>query len=52
MDGARGEGFLERFVQSAGFGGEERAGLSVAVEEEDFERGGGGDGGVGGHCSV
>lgn len=41
MDGARGEGFLEGFVESAGFGGEEGAGLGVAVEEEDAEGCGG-----------
>lgn len=54
VDGARREGFLEGFVQSAGFGGEEGARLGVAVEEEDAEGGGligggGGEGRLGGH---
>lgn len=33
-----GEGFLEVFVESAGFGVEEGAVLGVAVGHEDFER--------------
>lgn len=45
------------FGESAGFGVEERAGLGVAVEHEDFDRVGGGGGGGGGgagasHCGV
>ena len=47
--GGGGEGFLEGFPERRGFGGEERAGLGIAVEEEDAEGNRGGSGWGGGH---
>lgn len=46
----QGKQFLEVFEESAGFGVEEGSGLSVAVEEEDFEGGFGGLSGGRRHC--